>query len=105
MQDRLKPKDPDEPPVQVSKGSPDLYHMVGETIKKKKEELQNLIDINRDRYSQSPYQMRKLKTKPRVIYPKNNQDRLYLFSEGDRNVPVYKCSHMFIYGNETKVED
>jgi hypothetical protein len=58
-----------------------------------------LIETNPHRYSTSPYRVRKLKAKPKLIYPKDATDRLFLYSEGGRNVDTYNCSHVFKYGN------
>lgn len=44
--------------------------------------------------------MRKLKAKPKLIYPKNVIDHAFLLVEGGRNVENYDCSHTFMYGNQ-----
>jgi hypothetical protein len=48
--------------------------------------------------------MRKLKVKPQLIYPKDVGDKLFLYSEGGRNVGSYGCSHTFKYGNPISQE-
>ena len=74
--------------------------MLGESIKRKKEELQNMITINYKKYQSSPFQTMVMKSKPKIIYPKHEQDHAFLYSEGSKGtVNVYNCSHSYMYGN------
>lgn len=74
--------------------------MLGESIKRKNEELENLLDINPQQYQRSPYQVKIMKVKPKIIYPKHEQDHAFLFSEASKgNIDVYNCSHTYMYGN------
>jgi hypothetical protein len=43
--------------------------------------------------------MRKLRAKPKLIYPKNVNDHAFLLVEGGKKVENYHCSHTFMYGN------
>lgn len=83
----------------------DIYSILGESIKRKRNEMCNLLEINSHQYKNSPYTMRKLRAKPKVIYPKNVIDHAFLFVEGGRNVENYDCSHTFMYGNHISKED
>ena len=74
--------------------------MLGETIKRKKEELENLVAINHKQFQSSPFQTMAMKSKPKIIYPKHEQDHAFLYSEGSKGtINVYNCSHNFMYGN------
>ncbi len=79
--------------------------MLGETIRRKRDDLNNFVNINTSKLQQSPFKTKKLKVRGKIIYPKDLQDQLFLYSEGARNVPLYQCSHSYIYGNDTKTED
>jgi hypothetical protein len=71
-----------------------------EQMAKKNEELENLLDINPQQYQRSPYQVKIMKVKPKIIYPKHEQDHAFLYSEASKgNVDVYNCSHTYMYGN------
>ena len=41
---------------------------------RKKDELNNMIDLNTDRFENSPYSNKKMKVKPNIIYIKDNKD-------------------------------
>jgi hypothetical protein len=58
--------------------------MMAQSIVKKKHERQNLLELNKDKYEHSPYRNKLLKTRPPIIYSKDNNEQLFMLSEGER---------------------
>lgn len=72
--------------------------MIAKSIVKKKDEINNIIELNTEKFENSPYQNKQMKVKPNIIYVKDNKDQLFLMSEGKKNVRTYSSSHYNVYG-------
>jgi hypothetical protein len=71
----------------------EIFNLMAKSIALKKKERESLIEMNQEKFSQSPYNVKKLKVAPNIIYPKNNKDELFMLSEGNRNKNIYTTSH------------
>ncbi|CDW88589.1 UNKNOWN [Stylonychia lemnae] len=76
--------------------------MMAQSIVKKNTERQNLIDLNKDKYVNSPYKNKLLKTRPPIIYSKDNNEHLFMLSEGERKVKAFTTSHYKVYGGKNR---
>lgn len=81
-----------------------MYNLIAKSIAKRKEEIQNTIDLNQDKFQNSPYSTKKLKIIPQIIYVKNNKDQLFMMSESNKNMRTYSSSHYNVYGKAIKVQ-
>ena len=71
------------------------------SIKQRCEERLKNLELNKERFHQSPYSIKQLKLRPHVIYPRENKDHLFVMSEGNRQVKEFTTSHYQLYGENS----